>query len=69
MFSIYGIFNQRDVEYSSHNVLTRFSNLNSYTMSVCVCLQATVALMEDTQETTSMRQITQQHLQHLIQAD
>lgn len=67
-YVFFGIFNQRNVEYSSDNLLTCFSNLNSYSMSVCVCLQATVALMEDTQETTNMHQITQQHLQHLIQA-
>lgn len=70
-YVFFGIFNQRNVEYSSDDLLTCFSNLNSYTISVCVCvcLQATVALMEDTQETTNMHQITQQHLQHLIQAD
>lgn len=67
-YVFFGIFNQRNVEYSSDNLLTCFSNLNSYSMSVCVCLQATVALMEDTQETTNMHQITQPHLQHLIQA-
>lgn len=37
-YVFFGIFNQRNVEYSSHNVLTCFSNLNSYTISVCVCV-------------------------------
>lgn len=40
-----------------------------YHECMCVCLQATVGLMEDTQETTSLHHITPQLLQHLIQAD
>lgn len=40
-----------------------------YVYRVCVCLQATVAHMEDTKNTISMHQITQQILQKPIQVD
>ena len=32
------LFNQRNITFSSYNLLTCFSNLNTYSMSVCVCV-------------------------------